>query len=68
MYNKTTWKTGDVITEDKLNNLETGVSTNDERLVTVETEIEEIKKKLPSPTSYMNNLSGLQTSITEVTE
>lgn len=26
-YNKTTWKTGDVITADKLNNIEDGIST-----------------------------------------
>lgn len=26
-YNKTTWNTGDVITADKLNNIETGLST-----------------------------------------
>lgn len=29
MYNKTTWKTGDVITQDKLNNIEDGIVSND---------------------------------------
>ena len=29
MYNKTTWKTGDVITQDKLNNIEDGIASND---------------------------------------
>jgi len=27
MYTKQTWKTGDVITEDKLNHMEDGIST-----------------------------------------
>ena len=29
MYNKTIWKTGDVITQDKLNNIEDGIVSND---------------------------------------
>ena len=34
MYNKTTWKTGDVITEDKLNHIENGISDIDSNKTT----------------------------------
>ena len=40
-YNKTNWKTDDVITANSLNNLETGVSNND-------TAVTELKNTLPN--------------------
>lgn len=56
-YNKTNWQNGDIITADKLNNLENGVSNNDINIASV-TENAATKAELSSLTTTVNNLSN----------
>lgn len=44
-YTATNWKTGDVITADKLNNLEYGVTSNDTNITAIGTQIEGLTQK-----------------------
>ena len=46
MYTKNTWQTGDVITDAKLNNIETGVEANDTAITELNTTVAE---KLDKP-------------------
>lgn len=46
MYTKNTWQTGDVITDAKLNNIETGVEANDTAITELNTTV---AKKLDKP-------------------
>ena len=46
MYTKNTWSTGDVITDTKLNNIETGVEANDSAITALNTTVAE---KLDKP-------------------
>lgn len=40
MYTKNTWTAGDVITDEKLNNMEAGIATNDTAISTLNTTVE----------------------------
>ena len=40
MYTKNTWTAGDVITDEKLNNIEAGIATNDTAISTLNTTVE----------------------------
>lgn len=46
MYTKNTWTAGDVITDEKLNNIEAGIATNDTAISTLNTTVAE---KLDKP-------------------
>ena len=40
-YNKTTWATGDIVTADKLNNIENGIANNNIYIVSITSNIED---------------------------
>ena len=45
-YNKTTWNTGDVITADKLNNIEDGIETNTNVVKTITSDIIQMQQDI----------------------
>lgn len=45
-YNKTTWKTGDVITEDKLNNIENGIEATSSAVDVITTDITQMQQEI----------------------
>lgn len=45
-YNKTTWKTGDVITEDKLNNIEGGIEATSNAVDVITTDITQMQQEI----------------------
>ena len=60
-YNKTNWQNGDIITADKLNNLENGVSNNDANITSAvenaatKAELSQVSNELADLTTTVNN-------------
>lgn len=60
-YNKTNWQTGDVITKDKLNNIENGIEINNQSAQAIKQEVETFRQSVDSKldkTIYDNNSDG----------
>ena len=53
-YNKTTWNTGDIITADKLNNIENGVSSIDTVEQTLTNEVADLATMVDNNTTNIN--------------
>lgn len=71
-YNKTNWQNGDIITADKLNNLENGVFNNDASIASVaenaatKTELNQVSNEVADLTTTVNNnTTTLNTKITK---
>lgn len=57
MYNKTVWKTGDIIPADKMNNIENGIETNDLAITDIKKEL--VKTVKTSEKGVANGIATL---------
>ena len=62
IYNKQTWKTGEIITEGKLNHIENGIATNDSAI----SDLNEAKTTLSENILNLQNNKANQTEVDEI--
>jgi hypothetical protein len=64
-YNKNVWHTGDIITEDKMNNLEDGIETIVTSVNTANTAINDVANSITTLTDAVNTINENVTTINE---